>query len=81
MNPRKVPVTINLNPLVKNAANAWAKANEKSLSVLIEDLLKDHFKEHGVNAYVDGGKFSKDYAKGKITGDDEASGEVHGELK
>lgn len=46
--PRKKAITINLPPRIITLGTAYAEANERSLSALLEDLLRRHLESEGV---------------------------------
>lgn len=49
---RKIPLTINLHPRIHALGSAYAEAKEKSISAIVEQLLIDDMKAHGVNVDV-----------------------------
>lgn len=51
---KKLPITLNLSPMVKDLAGAFAEANGRSLSVLIEDLLRKELESHGISTTISG---------------------------
>lgn len=56
---RKAPVTLNLPERVKQIATTYAEANGRSLSSLIEDLLRRHLEENGVKVNLPPAEFEK----------------------
>lgn len=54
----KAKVTINLPPRVFRLATEWAEENERSLSALLEELLRKHLAKNGVRPDLTGEEFS-----------------------
>jgi hypothetical protein len=49
---RKKAVNLNLPAVLREVSEAYAEANGRSLSTLVEDLLRRHLESKGINAEV-----------------------------
>ncbi len=55
----KVPITFNLPPRLREISEEWARANDHSLSTLVEYLLRRELEKNGVNPNIPADTFIK----------------------